>query len=166
MDLLDAHKMESEEIKLKKEEVNLFDFINEIIEQNKSILTLQDKKINFIANDKNIFANIDKIMFKRVLNNLISNAIFYGKNSKEIDIELNKTKTKTEISVTDYGEGIKEEDMNNIFSKYYTSAKKYSKIGVGLGLYIANKVVLAHSGKLIAKNKPPKGACFTIELNL
>ena len=68
------------------------------------------------------------------------------------------------ISILDEGDGIKEEDINNIFTKYYTSAKKYSNIGVGLGLYIANKIILAHNGKIIAKNNKDKGACFSIVL--
>ena len=164
MDLLDAHKMENAQIILHKEKTNLYDFINETIEQNKSILTMQNKVINFISPNHNITADIDKLFFKRVLNNLISNAVFYGKASKDIDIELNQTNSNVSISITDYGDGIKEENLDKIFSKYYTSAKKYSKIGVGLGLYIANKIVLEHGGKLSVKNKPSKGACFTVEL--
>ena len=164
LDLLEAHKMETAEITLNKEQTNIYEFINETIEQNKSILTIQNKTINFISEDKNLEAPIDKLLFKRVLNNLISNAIFYGKNSNMIDIELSNDNKNTFISVTDYGEGINEKEIDKIFSKYYTSAKKYSKIGVGLGLYIANKIVLAHGGKLSAQNKPEKGACFTITL--
>ena len=164
VDLLEAHKMETAQIVLNKEKTNLYEFLNEIIEQNKSILMLQNKVINFIAEDKALEADIDRLLFKRVLNNLISNAVFYGKNSKDIDIELNKEDSGISVSITDYGEGIKEEDIDKIFSKYYTSAKKYSKIGVGLGLYIANKIVLEHGGKLSVQNKPPKGACFTITL--
>ena len=105
-------------------------------------------------------------MIKRVLNNLISNAIFYGKNSKNITIELAKTQYEIIISVIDEGDGIKEEDINNIFTKYYTSAKKYSNIGVGLGLYIANKIILHHNGRIEAKNNKDKGACFSIVLPL
>jgi len=164
LDLLQAHKMESEDIKLNLEKTNIYDFINDAIEQNKSILTLQNKKINFNSKNKDIELNIDRLLFKRVLNNLISNAIFYGKNSDEIDLDLVKDGSNTLISVTDYGDGIKEEEIGKIFSKYYTSAKKYSKIGVGLGLYIANKIILSHGGELSVKNIPSKGACFIIKL--
>ena len=164
MDLLEAHKMESAQLVLNKEKTNLYELINEVIEQTKSILTLQNKQINFTSDNSQIEANVDKLLFKRVLNNLISNAVFYGKNSKDIDIELKKENSNIIISITDYGDGIKEENLEKIFSKYYTSAKKYSKIGIGLGLYIANKIVLEHGGKLSAKNIPQKGACFTITL--
>ena len=164
MDLLDAQKMETNEIVIQKSECNLVEFINEIIEQTKSILLIQNKKINFITDETNLVYSIDKLMMKRVLNNLISNAIFYGKFAPDIDIELKKNENEVQISITDYGDGIKEKDIENIFSKYYTSAKKYSKIGIGLGLYIANKITTAHGGKLDVKNIPNKGACFTISL--
>ena len=95
---------------------------------------------------------------------MISNAIFYGKNTKTITIDLYKNSTDIIISISDEGDGIKEENIENIFNKYYTSAKKYSNIGVGLGLYIANKIITNHGGKIIAKNKEPKGACFSIVL--
>ena len=164
LDLLDAHKMENKEIKLQKTNCDIILFIREVIEQNKSILLIQNKNINLIAKEKEIFCGIDKLMFKRVLNNLISNAVFYGKNSPNIDIEVVKEKENLKIMITDYGDGIKEEETEKIFSKYYTSAKKYSKIGIGLGLYIANKITIAHNGKLSAKNIEGKGACFTISI--
>lgn len=164
LDLLDAHKMETNEITLQKTDCNIVQFIEELIEQNKSILLIQNKKINFITDEKELSIKIDKLVFKRILNNLISNAVFYGKNSPEIDIELNKDEKNLNISIIDYGEGIKEENLSKIFSKYYTSAKKYSKIGVGLGLYIVNKLVLAHGGTLSVKNSPSKGACFTVSI--
>jgi K+-sensing histidine kinase KdpD len=142
---------------------NLISLINEVIEQNKSILTIKDKEILFNFNE-DINYPLDSFLIKRVLNNLISNAIFYGKNTKNIIINLEKKCKNITISISDEGDGIKEKDINNIFKKYYTCAKKYSNIGVGLGLYIANKIVLAHNGKIVAKNNKDKGATFTIVL--
>ena len=164
-DLLDAHKLDKQQLTLNIENININKLINEAINQNKSILTIKEKEIIFNYSEE-IEYPLDSFLIKRVLNNLISNAIFYGKNSKNITIELAKTQYEIIISVIDEGDGIKEEDINNIFTKYYTSAKKYSNIGVGLGLYIANKIVLAHNGKIEAKNNPDKGACFSIVLPL
>ena len=163
VDLLDAHKLDRQELNPNIENTNLNDLIHEVIKQNQSILTIQNKKIKYIQN-QNITYPLDSFLIKRVLNNLISNAIFYGKNSKNITIILDKDSQNTIISVLDEGEGIKEEDMNNVFTKYYSSAKKYSNIGVGLGLYIANKIALCHGGRIQAKNNKDKGACFSIVL--
>ena len=163
LDLLDAHKLDRQELQPKIKETNLNNLINEVIEQNKSILMIQNKEIIFKQSGEIIYP-LDSFLIKRLLNNLISNAIFYSKNSKEITISLFKNEKNIVISVSDKGDGIKEEDINKIFKKYYTSAKKYSNIGVGLGLYIANKIVIAHNGILSAKNNKDKGATFSVEL--
>ena len=162
-DLLDAHKLDRQELEINITNVNLNSLIQEVINQNQSILTIKNKEIIF-NNHENIDYQLDGFLIKRVLNNLISNAIFYGKNTKYITIDLFKSPFDTVISVKDEGDGIKEEDINSIFSKYYSSAKKYSNIGVGLGLYIANKIILHHNGRIEAKNNKDKGACFSIVL--
>lgn len=159
-DLLDAHKLESCKLQLNIEEVNIDNLIKEVIEQNKNIIFVKNKEI--IYEGKSVLYNLDSFLFKRALNNLISNAIFYGKSSKYIYIKLIKNKNDIEISVTDEGDGIKE-DINAIFKKYYSASKKYSNIGIGLGLYIVNKIITAHNGSVSAKNTADKGACFTIK---
>ncbi|MBR3604858.1 MAG: HAMP domain-containing histidine kinase [Candidatus Gastranaerophilales bacterium] len=163
LDLLDAHKLDRQELQVNLADTNLNALIQEVINQNQSILTIQNKEIIFNS-QQNINYTLDGFLIKRVLNNLISNAIFYGKNTKNITIDLYKTSNDTIISIKDEGDGIKEENINAVFSKYYSSAKKYSNIGVGLGLYIANKIILHHNGRIEAKNNPDKGACFSIVL--
>ena len=166
VDLLDAHKFEKNKLELNIAEVDIISMIKEIIAQNKSILDIRNKELRFNTNTDNLKYPLDAFLMKRVLNNLISNAIFYGKDSKYIDIELIKHTEKFEISVLDYGDGINEEEIKNIFRKYYTSAKKYANIGAGLGLYIANKIVLQLGGKIKVQNISSKGAKFTIEFLL
>ncbi len=166
VDLLDAHKFEDNELKLQIENVDIVKLIKEIIIQNKSILDIRNKEIRFISDVNELYCPLDAFLIKRVFNNLISNAVFYGKNSRYIDIELKITEKHILVSVIDYGDGINEEEIKNIFRKYYTSAKKYANIGAGLGLYIANKIILRHNGKISAYNMQNKGAKFTIELPL
>ncbi len=166
VDLLDAHKFEDSEIKLHLENIDVVKLVKEVIIQNKSILDIRSKEIRFLLNTEELSCTLDAFLIKRVLNNLISNAIFYGKNSKYIDIELKKIDNAVHISVIDYGDGINEDEIKNIFRKYYTSAKKYANIGAGLGLYIANKIILRHNGKLSVQNVQDKGAKFTVELPL
>ena len=165
IDLLDAHKLENKEIEVNIQNISVNNLIKETIEQNKSILKIQNKTVHFVS-DEEIIYPLDAFLMKRVLNNLISNAIFYSKNSKDITIKLLKTNSGIEISVIDEGVGIQEEDINKIFTKYYSSAKKYSNIGAGLGLYIANKIILSHNGRISAHNNTSRGACFTIILPL
>ena len=166
INLLDVQKLDIEDYSPEFEKINLVNFIKQILEQNQSILTIQNKKIHFVFDEKEIYASLDCALFKRVLNNLIANAIYYGKNTENIFLELKKEKNFAKISIKDEGEGIKEEELSAIFAKYYTQAKKYSNVGVGLGLYIVNKIVLAHRGTIKAKNNKDKGATFEIALPL
>lgn len=164
LNLLDAQKMDRNEPQITKENTDIISLINELLEQNKSIILFQDKTVAFNHSDNELYLEIDPFLIKRVLNNLISNAIFYSKNSKNITITVEKSNDNVKISLKDEGLGINEEDINNIFKKYYTCAKKYSNVGSGLGLYIASKIIRAHNGSISAKNNPDKGACFTISL--
>jgi len=162
--LLEVYKLDNKAIQPEFQETNINDLIKEIIEQNKSIATIQGKQLLFTENNKDTVLKLDSFLIKRVLNNLISNAFSHTKQGDNIEIILNKKNTSAEILVIDTGSGIKEEEINKIFKKYYTSTKKYSNIGLGLGLYIANKIIAAHNGKITAKNNLGKGACFHIIL--
>ncbi len=166
LNLLDVQKYENNSLFVNKEKTELNDFIKEILNQDKSIFTIQNININFTSNQEKIFYSIDRFLIKRVLNNLISNAISHSKTSKDITLTLEKNKKNIEISISDKGTGINEEDINNIFKKYYTSQKKYSNTSTGLGLYISNKIITLHNGKITAKNNQYKGATFIISLPL
>lgn len=166
VNILDAQKLDSENMKLNLENINLVNFIKSIIAQNQSIIVSKNKNVHFDYNFNEIFYDIDTLSFKRVINNLLSNALYYSKNSKNIYINLSKEEKEIKITIKDEGKGINEEDINNIFKKYYTVSKKYSNIAFGLGLYIVNKIVTAHKGKIIAKNNPDIGASFIINLPL
>ncbi|MBQ7287597.1 MAG: HAMP domain-containing histidine kinase [Candidatus Gastranaerophilales bacterium] len=164
INLLDVYKLDNESIKPEFKETNINELILEVIEQNKNVATIQNKKLFFIPKKEEIYSKIDSFLIKRVLNNLISNAFSHTKQKDEIEIILNKKGAKLEILVKDSGTGIKEEEINKIFKKYYTSTKKYSNIGLGLGLYIANKIIEAHNGKIKVSNNETKGACFCVSL--
>ena len=84
IDLLDAQKLDTRDFEINYEDTNINELIQEVINQTQSILTIRNKKIHFEANKENITYPLDKFLIKRVLNNLISNAIFYGKNSENI----------------------------------------------------------------------------------
>lgn len=164
--MLDAQKLSSKNYELNFEKTNLVNFIKSIINQNSAFLDSKNKNIVFDYNENEINYEIDILSFKRVLNNLISNAVYYDKNGENIYINLKKKEKEIELIVKDRGEGIDEENINNIFKKYYMASKKYSNIVFGLGLYISNKIITAHKGTITAKNNKDKGASFIIILPL
>lgn len=161
--VLDTYKIKDGGIDLYKESINLENFISEITDEMKPIAdTSKNIIITKIPSDIELF--LDKMQMKRVFKNLIQNAISYGKTGTNIEITAQKRDKKTIISVKDYGNGIKKEDIEKIFNKYYSASKKFRKIGTGLGLYLSKEIIEAHNGTLIVQSEEGKYTKFCIEL--
>ncbi len=161
--LLETYKVDKSGIELNRENVNIKDFILDVIKEMSSILTKAEMNINVNIKEDMIF-NIDKIHFKRVIKNLIQNSISYSGTNKNIDIDAILENNKKIIKITDYGRGIAKEDIEHIFKKYYSTAKKFRKIGTGLGLYLSSQIVKAHGGEITVKSEENIRTEFCITL--
>ena len=161
--VLETYKFRSQTIKLYRENIMLKGFLDEIITEMRPIA---DKtKNNLILNsprDIRVFA--DKIQLKRVIKNLIQNAISYGEPKSPIEITLGEVPKYIVIKVKDYGKGISKDDINKIFNKYYSAAKKFRKIGTGLGLYLSFQIAKAHGGDLTVESVENEFTEFTVKL--
>ncbi len=167
--LLETFKMEQAKIEVKKaKDINLADLINEVTRQLGSVLELHNKEINLINNISSEFcADIDVFLIKRVLQNLILNALFHSIYTKSVDVILNsENEAEFSIQVRDYGCGISKEEIEKIFKKYYSGSSKFGKSGIGLGLYLSNKIVNLHGGKIEVESEENKGTTFKIILNI
>ncbi len=106
----------------------------------------------------------DKIMLQMAINNLVENAVKYTPEHTTIQVSL-ATKDKTAIiRVADHGAGIPDSEKKNIFNKFYrvgNESTRKSK-GTGLGLYLTQKIVQQHKGKIGVKDNRPTGSVFEI----
>lgn len=105
---------------------------------------------------------LDGEQFKRVLINIIDNAIQALKDSGVINVELHfdEPSNKAYISIADNGPGIRYEDKEKLFQPYF-STKKH---GTGLGLAIAYRIIKEHKGDISVEDNEPNGTIFTIEI--
>ena len=159
--VLDTYKIGK--LALYKESVMLKSFINEIIEEMTPIA--QKNKNNFIFHvNRDIRVSADKIQLKRVIKNLIQNAISYGKAKTPIEIKIGEIPNYVIIKVKDFGEGISKENIEKIFNKYYSASKRFRKIGTGLGLYLGLQIAKAHGGDLTVESKEGEYTEFCIKL--
>jgi nitrogen fixation/metabolism regulation signal transduction histidine kinase len=105
---------------------------------------------------------VDRVAIAEVINNLLDNAIKYSGESKRIIIhtELNK-EGLIETSVQDFGVGIPESVLPNLFEKFYRNHRTRASIGgTGLGLFLCKAIIDAHGGHIWAKSKESGGATF------
>lgn len=168
--LLETYKVEHSGIIIKKDtDIPLNKFIKDIIEQLSSIFELHHKNIDFKTEfEDNYCVNIDLFLVKRVINNLILNALSYSTNSNKIDIILAPSKNQKNsfsISIRDYGIGIEKEELDKIFNKYYTGKLRLTKSSTGLGLYLSNKIITAMQGTITVESKKNEGSTFIVTLS-
>ena len=163
--LLDTYKSNNTEIELYKEKVSLNEFLSETIDEMKPVADRQSINLNFVA-PQDVTVNIDKLQFKRVIKNLIQNALSYSESSSDIDIKTNIQGSTLFISVIDYGKGINEKDIGLIFNKYYSTSKRYRKVGTGLGLYLSKQIIEAHGGEISVTSEEGVLTEFKIKLDI
>lgn len=113
-----------------------------------------------------IVVYVEGLLIKQVLVNLLDNAIKHTKVNSKIQIRISKDEDNVVFKVIDSGEGIKEEDIKNIFDRFYTKGdnKNLEKRGIGLGLAICKSIVVAHGGEIKAYNNLYGGATFEFSI--
>lgn len=106
----------------------------------------------------------DKVMIHMAINNLLENAVKYTPADKPVLITLEEKNGNFILSIIDQGTGIPDNEKKNIFNKFYRVGNEESRKakGTGLGLYLTNKIVLQHKGRIIVKNNTPSGSVFEI----
>ena len=162
--LLETYKLKEQGIKLLKESINLNWFINEIVNEMQPIANDSKITINFEAGKNNLSIDADPTQLRRVIKNLISNAIDHSNTKKPIDVKIGKIQNFTTISIIDYGQGISETEIKMIFNKYYSAAKKLRKVGTGLGLYLSQQIAEAHGGEIIVTSEENVRTEFCVKI--
>ena len=105
---------------------------------------------------------VDRLSIYEVVANLIDNAIKYSGTSKRIIIKSYQTGDNLiETTVQDFGVGIPESDVPNLFEKFYRDHSNRAQVGgTGLGLYLSKAIVAAHGGHIWVRSKPNEGSTF------
>jgi two-component system phosphate regulon sensor histidine kinase PhoR len=143
--LLETATLDSESLMLQKESTNIVDLIAKIA---KKFELLTKKDIKFTTNIDSKILKIDLFHFENAISNLVDNAIKYGGDS--IEINLNSVLNVTEISVADNGKGIDKSHQERIFDKFYRVPKgnTHDVKGFGIGLYYTQKIIEKHDGSI------------------
>ncbi len=161
-DLFNMARYEAKELKVPNTAVNLFSIVSESVGE---LSLVNDRKI-ILKRGHAVYANANKERISQVITNLINNAIRYSE--EDVIVRVYESKNKACIEVEDFGMGIKKENLEKIFERYYriNHADDYEHEGAGIGLYISNEIIKSHRGQIKVKSKVGHGSTFIIELPL
>lgn len=166
-DLLDVTRIDQKRLILRKEEIDLVDITEKIIEDFSSLSRSRNINIFFNVNKKRIpKITGDPERIKLVVENLINNAIKYVVKRGKIEIKIVRRDNFIVFSIRDNGVGIPEEQQNQVFEKFFRSDNivKYQTEGTGLGLYISKNIIEQTGGKIWFQSIENVGSVFNFSL--
>ena len=165
--MLETYRLEQKKLELSLSENNFNDFIISVIKEMEPIaFNTKLAIVSELDKTNNLVLNFDSFQLKRVVKNLIQNAISFSQNESEIKLSTEKNANEVKLFVTNKGVGISPEDLDMIFHKYYSGQSKFRKAGTGLGLYLSQQIVLAHDGKIEVDSSKEGYTTFILTLKI
>jgi two-component system phosphate regulon sensor histidine kinase PhoR len=165
-DLLAISRLESGQVALNMEQVDLHDLAQRVLEDLTARAAVRKVTLeNQIAPGTTVWGDADRL--QQVLFNLADNAIKYGKTEGRVTVGTRSVGTeKTEVFVADDGPGIPPDSIDRVFERFYRvdRARSRESGGTGLGLAIVKHIVQAHGGEAWARSELQKGATFYFTL--
>ena len=162
-DIIRLSRLDNSDVDVKQESVDLKALAIEVITHLKNAA-----KQKHIAVSCEGYATVNGVSYllEEVIQNLIDNAIKYGKDDGYVKVSLCEKDNEAIIKVEDNGIGIAASDLDRIFERFYRSDKSHSKAigGTGLGLSIVKHAVEYHNGKIEVESKLNEGSTFVIRL--
>jgi two-component system, OmpR family, phosphate regulon sensor histidine kinase PhoR len=166
-DLESISRLESGELKLQYEEFNIVALVKEVFDLQEILTSKLKIKLKFAESyDKPIWVYADKKRITEVLNNLVVNAIKYGKPDGCVVVTFFEMGKNILVEVEDNGIGIASRDVSRIFERFYRVDKSRSREqgGTGLGLAIVKHIIEAHEQKINVRSTLGKGTTFSFTI--
>ena len=149
-DLFELTKMRNRGVKLDKSIVNLGELLGQLVAQFELQFRSSKMEGRLYLTDEKLMVDVDPIKLVRAFENLITNAINYGKEGKYIDVVATREEDTAVIKFINYGEPIPVVDLHHIFERFYRVEKSRSlqSGGSGLGLSITKHIIELHNGTI------------------
>lgn len=152
------------------QQVNLTSLVQSIINDEQFIADEKFIKIkmNLTSNisTDNIIIRADQTLLVSAITNVLSNAVKYSPEQSIISVTLSTNKHEVSLTISDCGNGVPEQALAQLFTPFYrvNLARDRNTGGTGLGLAIAKQAIIAHQGKIFAKNNSSNGLSVTIQI--
>lgn len=151
--IMDTYNFDDGKVELNLEKFDVARLINEICYSSKIMTMKHNQTIDFKNRDEECYIYADKLQIKRVIVNLLSNAITYSYSNNPIIIVLEKVDQGINIFIENKSQQIPQKELDTVFDKFKTTKfSHFNKAATGLGLYLAKQVITLHKGEIYAKS--------------
>ncbi|GAA0831632.1 HAMP domain-containing sensor histidine kinase [Bifidobacterium pullorum subsp. gallinarum] len=164
-DLNLSTRLKNRELTLNKNNINIVRLVRNVVIDTLNDARYSNRTIDFQCSAEFISIEVDDILIRRAISNLIYNAIVHNEEHIVIKVRVEKNGLHTLIRVEDNGKGIKQEELGRIFDRYFrgTNTGELHK-GSGLGMAITHDIIIAHGGDIQVQSEVGQGT--TIEIRL
>ena len=162
-DLKLTYQLKNQMLPLSKHTQNIVRFTKELLVDLLNNPEFELRDISFYSSKEIIEFSFDEMLLKRALNNLLTNALIHNNADTHIFVSI-KVENGIIISIQDDGYGMNQEELDNLFVRYYRGENTTAKPeGSGLGMAIARQIIELHDGSISARSEIKVGTCITIK---
>jgi signal transduction histidine kinase len=160
--LLEMTRLDSDRLTLERRDENLTELVRRSVDQAQ---TQTDQHQLLLSAPSDVHASVDAFRFEQVISNLLDNAIKYSPEGGQIEVALAQpTPDRARLTVRDYGIGIPPGRETQIFERFFQAHRNSHRSGLGLGLYLSQRIVGEHGGRLVAESASGGGSRFIVEI--
>lgn len=161
LQLLKLSRLDQDRMEIQYETLDLKEIVQSVCEewQEKS-----EESVKFRFDFQEVYSRGDISLISIVILNLITNAVKFSDPGGNVDVIMGKEDAWVYVSVRDYGIGMKPEEIEHIFHRFYKCDKSRNAEGFGLGLPLSKKIAQKHGGDITVESEPGKGSIFTLYL--
>jgi len=161
-DLVDAARMESGQLQLEKQPVQLEAKVSDLLATSAGVLDVARVRTRISPELSPVAA--DPARLDRILTNLLGNALKYSEPGTEVVLGAEGADGQVRVWVADQGKGIPPEELPHLFDRYYRVKGTRKTEGIGLGLYITRMLTEAHGGRIWVESEVGRGSTFSFTL--
>lgn len=160
--ILDLSKIESGKMTISMTRQDLVQYLSYLLESFHSWAEEEDIRLHFLPRVKELVVDFDQELVKQIMYNLLSNAIKYTPPGGDVYCVVEEHTQNFSIQIKDNGVGISEENLSDLFDRFFQEEAAQNSSGIGLA--VTKELVELLNGSISVSNNPKKGCTFTIEL--
>lgn len=166
-DLLELTRLEAKQVALAREEIDLRQLARDAVERFRARATQRGIDLDLGLPEQPVYCFVDVVRMEQVLANLLDNALKFTAEGGRVQVEVARQGDGGAcLTVSDTGVGMKPEEVDRVFERFYRGDRgqaRYSP-GTGLGLAIVREIVGAHGGQVQVKTTPGRGSSFIVSV--